>query len=235
MNIEEVWAELENDMAWRQAEIRALSNLQASTRRDAEKAHLRRALLVMLYAHTEGFCKLAFLTYVNAINKAMISCSNAADGIAAAAFTDVFHALTYGDEKRRVFLASPPEDKKLTILARQREFFTELPRLLARQIQLPDTVVNTEDNLSSKVVKRNVYRLGLPESLLSNYYTDLDELVNRRNNIAHGGDGDPVKERDYERLQKSAFGAMDELALSIVSAIEGAQYSRQQLSGTTVN
>jgi len=56
----------------------------------------------------------------------------------------------------------------------------------------------------------------------------LDELVNRRNNIAHGADSTPVKETDYERLRKAVFQTMDELTLSIVAAIENAQFSRAQ-------
>jgi len=66
-------------MAWRQAELRALANLQAIIRRETEKAQLRRALLVMLYAHAEGFCKIAFLTYVNAVNRAALTCTIASE------------------------------------------------------------------------------------------------------------------------------------------------------------
>jgi hypothetical protein len=196
MTIDDVCAQLETDMAWRQDELRALSNLQAAMKGDPEKGRLRRALLVMLYAHAEGFCKIAFLTYVNAINKAATSCGAATESLVAAAFADVFHALTYGDPKQKVFPLPPPADNKLTIFARQREFIAELPRFLSRTLEVPDTAVNTEDNLSSRVVKRNLYRLGFPEDLLSGYHAALDELVKRRNNIAHGADSDSVKEAD---------------------------------------
>jgi hypothetical protein len=226
MTVDDVWAQLEGDMAWRQSELRLLSNLQAGLRREADRGQLRRALLVMLYAHAEGFCKIAFLTYVNAVNKAGMSCSTATEPLAAAAFADVFHALTHGDPKQKVFPLPPPPDSKLTIFARQREFISELPWLLSRALQVPDTIVNTEDNLSSLVVKRNLYRLGFPEDLLSAYHGELDELVNRRNNIAHGADGQPVKETDYERLRKAVFQAMDELALSVVWAVENAKFVR---------
>jgi len=226
MTVDEVWAQLETDMAWRQDELRALSNLQTTMKRDTERGRLRRALLVMLYAHAEGFCKIAFLTYVNAVNKAAMSCSAAIEPLVAAAFTDVFHALTHGDPNRKVFQLPPPADNKLAIFARQREFITELPRLLARTLALPDTAVNTEDNLSSHVVKRNLYRLGFPEDLLSNYHAELDELVKRRNDIAHGADSDPVKESDYERLRKAVFQAMDELTLSVVAAVENTSFRR---------
>ena len=152
------------------------------------------------------------MTYVNAINKTAIACGKATDPLVAAAFADVFHALP------------PPADDKLTVLARQREFIATLPQLLARPLNVPDTAVNTEDNLSSQVVKRNLYRLGFPETLLSEYHGELDELVKHRNNIAHGADGDPVKEADHERLRKAVFQAMDEMTLSVVAAVENTQF-----------
>src|SRR5260370_38879287 len=121
MTLNEVWDQLETDMAWRQDELRALSNLQTAMKHDTEKGRFRRALLVMLYAHVEGFCKIAFLTYINAVNKAAMSCNAATEPLVAAAFADVFHALTYGDPKQKVFHSPPPADSKLTIVARQRE------------------------------------------------------------------------------------------------------------------
>jgi len=226
MTVNEVWAQLETDMKWRQDELRALSNLQMTMKDNVEKGRLRRVLLVMLYAHAEGFCKIAFLTYINAVNKVAMTCSSAIEPLVAAAFSDVFHALTYGDPKQKVFPLPPPPDNKLIIFARQREFITELPRLLARPLEIPDTAVNTEDNLTSHVVKRNLYRLGFPEDLLSSYDAELDELVKRRNNIAHGADSDPVKESDYERLRKAVFQAMDELTLGVVSAVENTNFLR---------
>jgi hypothetical protein len=226
MTVDEVWAELESDIAWRQAELRGLSNLQAGIKRDAERGQLRRVLLVMLYAHAEGFCKIALLTYVNAINRASVICNAASDPLVAAAFADVFHALAYGDPKQKVFRLPLPADQKLAIFARQREFITELPGLLARTLLVPDTAVNTEDNLTSHVIRRNLYRLGFPEHVLSEYHAEFDELVNRRNNIAHGADADPVKESDYERLRKAVFQAMDELALTIVEAFENASFRK---------
>src|ERR1700730_6160937 len=173
MTVDEMWAQLESDIAWRQSELRALSNLQTGIKRDPEKGRLRRALLVMLYAHAEGFCKIAFLTYVNAINRSHITCSAATDALVTAAFTDVFHALAHGDLKQKVFQLPLPGDQKLAIFARQREFITELPRFLTRTLMVPDTAVNTEDNLTSHVIKRNLYRLGFPEDVLSGYHAEL--------------------------------------------------------------
>ncbi len=227
MIVNEVWAQLETDLEWRQAELRALSNIQATARRQAERDYLRRAMLVMLYAHAEGFCKVAFLVYVNAINKAGTTCSDAPEVLVAAAFADIFHALAHGDPKQKVFSDAPHPDPKLAVLAREREFISKLPRFLGRPLQVPDTAVNTEDNLSSRVIRRNLYRLGFSEDLLKEYHSEFDELLKRRCSIAHGADPGPVKEGDYTRLQAAIFRAMDHLALSLAVAVEDSNFVRR--------
>jgi hypothetical protein len=112
------------------------------------------------------------------------------------------------------------------MFARQREFFAELAQLLNRPISIPDTVVNTESNLGSLALRRNLFRLGFAANLFEHHEAALDELVNRRNNIAHGIDPSTVREVDYERLKKVTFEAMDEITLAIVGAVERQQHLR---------
>ena len=92
MTLDEVWTQLEVDLEWRHSELRLLSNTLAPLRED-ERSRLRRAMLVMLYAHLEGFCKVALTTYVKVINRAAPTCRQVQESIAAASFEDVFHAL----------------------------------------------------------------------------------------------------------------------------------------------
>lgn len=65
------------------------------------------------------------------------------------------------------------------------------------------------------------------------YETNLDELVNRRNNIAHGLDDSVVKSTDYERLQRTVLQAMDSIALVIVDALDRTSYIRPGGSRST--
>lgn len=69
MNINHIWAELEADLEWRQFELRTLANTLGSIKDRDEQDRFRRAMVVMLYAHVEGYCKLALLTYVKALNR----------------------------------------------------------------------------------------------------------------------------------------------------------------------
>jgi len=68
MNLEDIRAELEEDMLWRQEEINYLHNQLKNEHKEKRKDILRRALVVMLYAHYEGFCKNALVTWISAIS-----------------------------------------------------------------------------------------------------------------------------------------------------------------------
>lgn len=227
MTLDDVWAQLETDMSWRQGELRLLSNAVAGSVRRSDQDRVRRAILVMLYAHTEGFCKVALSTYVKAINDRRLKGREVVEWITAASFEDVFDALEHGDSKGRVFKGALPNDKYLHIFCRRRDFVAEMDDLLDRTVYVPVEAVDTESNLSSKVLRRNLFKLGLSLGAFADYESDLDELVHRRNNIAHGVDAGMVASRVYEKLQRSAFGFMDVLTLSIVGAIEAGSYLRK--------
>lgn len=226
MTVGEIWAQLESDLAWRQEELRLLSNSLAAFGQESDRDRARRAQLVMLYAHTEGYFKVALLTYIRALNELAIKCSDAMDGIAASSFFRIFHAVTYGDPKGKVFKDPLPEDAGLHVFCRQRDFIRQIDQLLAAPLKLADGAVDTESNLNSKVLRRNLFRLGFPADKFSSYENDLDELVYRRHDIAHGLNFDTVRKQLYERLQRSAFSFMDELTLAIVDSVENSRYLR---------
>jgi hypothetical protein len=89
MNIEDIRAELESDFRWRQGELLFLQN-QGASLAEAEQETFRRAVVVLLYAHFEGFCKFALLVYVNEVNKAQVKCHEASYALAAASLADLF-------------------------------------------------------------------------------------------------------------------------------------------------
>jgi hypothetical protein len=181
----------------------------------------------MLYAHTEGFCKVALSTYVKAINELGLRGREALESISACAFFEVFHAIKYGDPKGKVFKNPLPDDQALHVFCRQREFMGGIDELLSRPLSIPDGAVDTESNLNSRVLRRNLFRLGFSPDKFSSYESDLDELVYRRHSIAHGIDIGPVRRDVYERLYRAALQFMDELALGIVDAIQTSGYLRK--------
>jgi hypothetical protein len=227
MAINDIWAQLETDLTWRQDELRLLSNSMENLPSESHRVSARRAHLVMLYAHIEGFSKVALSTYIRALNDLGLTCGQVAEAIAVSSFADIFHAITYGDPKRKVFKNALPDDQGLLVFARRCEFMSQFTGFLSRPLVLPENAVDTESNLNSKVLRRNLYRLGFPVDLFASYEDDLNEIVYRRHSIAHGDDPGPVRGQLYEKLRKKAFEFMDELTLSIIDALETSGYRKK--------
>jgi hypothetical protein len=226
MTIKEVWAQLEQELSWRHSEIRLLSNSRSSLRKEGDQDRFRRAQLVMLYAHAEGLCKVALLVYLNAINQKGIPRLAACDQLVASSLDGLFHALQFGDRKGKVFKSPPPADETLLLLSRRCDFVKEFDSIMQQPLRVPEAAVSTEDNLNSAVLRKCFLKLGFPLSLMESYEANLNELVNRRNNIAHGIDDGVVRATDYDRLQRAVFGAMDLIALAITEALEQESYMK---------
>lgn len=226
MNIENVWAQLELELSWRHAEMRLLSNSRNALRAETDRGRFRRAQLVMLYAHVEGFCKVALLIYVKAVNNRKIRRSSACDELVASSLDELFHALEFGDKKGKVFRTPPPSDDKMLLLSRRRDFLRELDAILQQPLNVPEATVSMEDNLNSNVLRKSFFRLGFSTDLMKSYEESLNELVNRRNSIAHGLDDANVRATDYDRLERAVFEAMDLMVLAIIEALEQEVYLR---------
>jgi hypothetical protein len=57
MNLADIRAELEDELQWRLEELRLLKNQLADLRTEQQRDRFRRVLVIMLYAHFEGFWK----------------------------------------------------------------------------------------------------------------------------------------------------------------------------------
>lgn len=77
MDVAEVRAELEEELTHRLDEIRFFRNQLDEIDAVDEKERYCKCLIVMLYAHFEGFWKAAFSIYLNVINQENIKCKDA--------------------------------------------------------------------------------------------------------------------------------------------------------------
>ena len=94
MKIEEFRAQLEAEFSWRQEEILFFQN-QCENVRESQKDKFRRALVLLLYSHFEGFIKFALVQYISFVNNENIDCKSANSAIAAASLADVLAALRH--------------------------------------------------------------------------------------------------------------------------------------------
>jgi hypothetical protein len=231
MTAEEMRTQLEEDRTSRLDELRRLRNLMADMD-DAARDEFRRTLVVMTYAHFEGFCKTAMLAYVLAINGMKLAASSAVAEIIAASWTTRFARMENPNLKCDIFRRELPDDTQLHRFARRRDFVTELPGFMTTIVEIPDEVVDTESNLTPVILRKNLFRLGLRYSIADEVSPELSELLNRRNGICHGWDRKPVGAEEYARVEAAATKVMETIMLTVVEGIAKKRYETGAGPGT---
>ena len=228
MNLEEINTQLEDELTWRQDEIRFLHNQLSYITKEDDKKCYRKALVVMLYSHFEGFCKAAFSIYANAINQENLTCSHVTDQIIASSLAIVFRDLENMNKKSSLFKNDLPDDRIIHRFARQVELINNLNVIWTRRVNIPiDDVVDTEANLKPSIMRKILYRLGLPHDAFNENEGKLHSLLNYRNKIAHGSAKDGLDEKQYEEIQTSTIGIMSSTIKMIMNALSETKYLRK--------
>lgn len=231
MTVAELWAEIENDLAWRVDELRFFNNGLVSLSNESDQERFRRALVLLLYAHFEGFCRFAFALYVNAVNAAGIACSQASFAIAAASLSDLFKALRNPQKKIPEFRRALPDDTKLHRFGREREFVERTSDFVERPVSIRDDVVDTESNLNPTVLRKSLYRLGFAHDQFAAQEDSINQLLEYRNKISHGEMQAGLRAERYDELSSSALTVMNEVKRQVMAAIEQKAYLRSQANG----
>jgi RiboL-PSP-HEPN len=226
MNIAELWAEIEEEQTWRQDEIRFFQNQLGNLSSDNEKNKYRKALILLLYAHFEGFCKFAFSHYIKAINAENLSCGQANFAITASSLSDIFNELRNPDKKNPDFRNSLPDDAKLHRFARDKEFLEKSNAFDDRPLNISDTIVDMESNLKPIVMRKNLFKLGFPPDKFSALEGKIDKLLKYRNDIAHGAKISGIEERDYQTLRDEVNMITREIKREVMSALQFGKYLR---------
>lgn len=182
---------ISEETAWRKHELTTARTLVQQSSGSTQTANLRSGVLI-LYAHWEGWVKNVaqlYIRYVNTQSATYAQLSSAFLG----------NAL-------KVKISSIEQASTPTI---HNEFALFLMEGLGGKARLSEDLVQTQSNLSSKVLSGVVARLGLPRR--SEYSTRAnmidEELVNRRNTIAHG---------QFLELKANDFLALHEDVLSLL-------------------
>lgn len=227
----DIRAQLEEELTWRQDEIRFLRNQLAYIENEDDRNRFRKALLVMLYSHYEGFCATAFKIYIKAINDAGLKRRDVNSHIAACSFHKEFRAYEDGSRKtklyREVFGKRPPDDSHLYRFARQIDFIDCTDQFWDQFVHIPDNVIDTESNLGPDVLKKLLFRLGLPHEYFNNENDVIHNILNRRNNVAHGGEKLGVDEGTYGKMEKAVFHVFDCIVQLIMTALKKKGYLNQ--------
>lgn len=219
MNLSELWAQIEEEYKWRMDEIRFFSNQLIHLKTDEEKNQFRRGIILLLYAHFEGFCKFSFLLYTGTINKENLICNDVNYSIAASGLADLFNELRNPNKKSTVFKNVLPEDAKLHRFARDKEFLEAMSSFSNRPLVIPDKIVDTESNLKPIVLSKILFVLGFDHTAFKAIDADIHLLLNYRNSIAHGQNRDGITEGTYEKIRASTIKIVDEIKALIMQSL----------------
>jgi hypothetical protein len=103
-------------------------------------------------------------------------------------------------------------------------------------VTIPDDFVDTESNLKPVVLRKILYRLGLPHDQFSQHEGKIDRLLRVRNKIGHGESRSGVTAKDYEELRMIVFQIMEDVKRQIMESLGQGHFRRpvQPLSPPTL-
>ncbi len=224
MNLPELWTQIEEELAWRQDELRFLNNQIELLEGDAEKKKLRRAALLMIYAHFEGFTKFSFDLYITTINNENLECRDVTATILACSFNDLFEALRNPESKSNIFKNALPDDTKLHRFARSVHFLEDLDTKLSLKVKIPGSIIDTESNLKPQVISKLLFSIGLDHKLFEDKNPTINRLLNKRNKIAHGESRAGIEEDEFNTLFTLSIDILNEVKSRIMQCLTTKQY-----------
>lgn len=185
MTADELRAELEMELAWRQEELAFFKN-QLNEIEEINQNRYRKSLVLILYSHMEGYIKICLQTYIQYINSQKLRRKDVTSGMMVASMHKEFVEYENIDRKSDFFRRDLPDDTRLHRIYRRVDFMEKLENFKEQELKIDDCIIDTESNLWYIVLQKNLYKIGLPVNLFDDYQNDIDALVNRRNSIAHG-------------------------------------------------
>jgi hypothetical protein len=225
---EDVFQDMERDRAQREGEIRLIENVGVRLTEDREKEMVRRSLVLLTYAHLEGFCRFALLAYAASVNSAKVPCSEAITPLVASTLSRAFAALRDVNSKHPAF-KNLPEDRGLHLVAREQTFVEKYEELAAQAVDIPDKLVDMRSNMTSLVLKRNLYVLGLDYPSVDKHSGTINKLVNKRNAIAHGDLMEIPSEEEAKGYVVAAFDVMRFVQQETYEALKKQAYRRREV------
>jgi hypothetical protein len=185
-SVDAVVGDLESDRLSRESELRLIERLSGAAPAENERAMLRRSLVLLTYSHLEGFCRFAISTYVSALNSIGLTCEAASAAVAAAGMTDVFKALRDTNHKHALFNKSLTDDRVVHMAAREQIFVEKTRQFFSQAINIPDAFVETHYSLSTDVIRKLMFQVGLKIDEVEPRRASIEKLKHIRNRIAHG-------------------------------------------------
>ena len=226
---DELRESLEEELLWRTEEINFFKRQIGCFDEELDRDKYRKGLVLILYSHLEGFLRVALTTYAQFLTSLNMKRKVFDYSLVATSMDAEFRAYENKNVKSKLFNNKRvPEDKKIHSLYRRINFLESSEQMIEKNLEIKDTVIDTESNVWYIVLQKNLYRMGLPIDLFSDFANEIDALVNRRNSIAHGSRTSGVSERDYLRWETNVISIMNEITRKIYYFISNNLYLKER-------
>lgn len=220
-NIVDFRSDMEESLSWRLNEIVTLKNLL----REDNNIPVVKILIVMLYAHFEGFFKDCLECYIKYINSTELSLNNFNDSVITASLNREYAAFENINRKCRELTSVPPAEEFLHKFHRRKELTQKLASdYLNRKIRIDEKIINTKSNLDYAVLQENMYVLGLDYNYFSSHQNTITKLVRLRNSVAHGSQRNPIEFMEFEKFEKDIIEIMEEMIKYLFEFCEEKRY-----------
>jgi hypothetical protein len=185
---------ISEDLAWRKKELTDLKYMiDTKSLSPVRKYLLGRCGIAILYAHWEGFIKKSSLRFLEFINFQCLNHSELSENLLTLIIKNKFQKLA--------------NTKKTSSYHQITDFF--LNKFNTKSIFPYETAIDTESNLSSKVLKEIIWCLGLEYAPYETNEKFLDErLLAKRNYIAHG-EKLMIDIKEYSEIHQRIINLMD--------------------------
>ena len=225
MLIDDFRSQLELELRWRQEELAFFKNLLNDIK-EKEKDKYRKCLVLILYAHMEGYIKFSLQLLVQYINELKLSRNEVTIDLRVSSMHK--DLLLYENDTKPLKLLGKtfPEDKRLNRLYKQKFLVQNIETFKNDLLSIDDSVIDTESNLWYVVLVKNLYKLGLPIDLFEEYQKDIDGLVNRRNSIAHGNMISGVTKKEFYKWENSVLKMLSDITKIIYEYLKKNKYMK---------
>ncbi|MEQ8769233.1 MAG: MAE_28990/MAE_18760 family HEPN-like nuclease [Phycisphaerales bacterium] len=201
---------LEDDLEWRFHEIEIIRRKHSQCANDTERRTVVKCMVLMLYAHWEGFVKYALESYVEALCRSGIPRREFIDNLVARSLQATLNKVS---------------DQSIEARA---EFVSEIEKRLGEAFEIEQAGINTKANLKSHVFSDLIRDFGVFKAGYDIEPMTLDTLVDRRNDIAHGKRS-PLEELDtFLATYAHVRSLMETLAVEVDECVRQRAFLRPE-------
>lgn len=230
--LSDILTDIETDRVWRDEELNFFENQLSNQNDSTNKKMLSKALILLLYSFFEGHVKFIFTSYIGAINRLNLNCSDVITPLVASNLYEIFGEFKSGNSnpKHKIFKHEHP--KGFVELGKRIEFLENLENIMSQPIGLNiDKIVDTESNLSKKVLSKILFRIGFDISDFDEKQLGhIEKLLEYRNAIAHGSRKQGWTYSEYMEIKTSIFSVIQIIRTNVISYFSDEKFKKRLLT-----